>query len=366
VRLLICAGGTGGGVYPALAILQTLGSDADSVLWVGGESGMEAEIVNRLNIPYSSIPAAGVHGVGLRTLPSNILRLFRGVFASRKILSEFKPDALLFTGGYVAVPMAVAGRKIPSLLFTPDIEPGLAIKAIARFSNCIALTATESKAFFKFHKRLVISGYPTRPELTGWTVENARAHFGLHDHKPVLLVFGGSKGARSINQAVFEILPTLLEQAQILHITGQLNYSEAQTIHNGLAANAQDYHPYAYLHDDMGAAFTAADLAVSRAGASTLGEFPLFGLPAILIPYPYAWRYQKINAEYLVKNGGALLLKDESLKTELLATVSELLNSPDRLAEMKTRQKSLASPQAAQILASTLRDLVAEQKGARI
>jgi UDP-N-acetylglucosamine--N-acetylmuramyl-(pentapeptide) pyrophosphoryl-undecaprenol N-acetylglucosamine transferase len=352
-------------VYPALAVLQTLGSDADSVLWVGGEGGMEAEMISRLNIPFSTIPAAGVHGVGLRTLPSNILRLLRGVFASRKLLSEFKPDALLFTGGFVAVPMAVAGIRTPSLLFIPDIEPGLAIKAIARFSDCIAMTAAESKPFFRFHKRLVVSGYPTRPELAGWTIEKAREHFGLHSQKPVLLVFGGSKGARSINQAVFEILPALLQQAQVLHITGQTNFSEAQSMQNELTENMQEYHPFAYLHDDMGAAFAAVDLAVSRAGASILGELPLFGLPAVLVPYPYAWRYQKVNADYLVKNGGALMLKDESLKTELLATVSDLLHSPDRLSKMKASLKSLAIPQASQILAATLCDLVAEQKGGR-
>ncbi len=349
-------------MYPALAVLQTLGNDTDSVLWVGGEGGMEAEMVKRLNIPYSSIPAAGVHGVGLRTLPSNILRLIRGIFASRKILSEFKPDALLFTGGYVAVPMAVAGINVPSLLFIPDIEPGLAIKAIARFSDCIAMTAAESKSFFRYHHHLVVSGYPTRPELSGWSRESARQHFGLQMEKPVLLVFGGSKGALSINQAAFDILPSLLEQAQVLHITGEAHFVEAQSIMAGLN-NPQDYHPYAYLHEDMGAAFSASDLAVCRAGASTLGELPLFGLPAILVPYPYAWRYQKVNAEYLVKKGGALLLEDERLKTELLPTISGLLESPNRLTEMQNRLKSLATPQAALILATTLREMVTSQKG---
>jgi undecaprenyldiphospho-muramoylpentapeptide beta-N-acetylglucosaminyltransferase len=349
-------------VYPALVVLQTLGSDANSVLWVGGEDGMEAELVTRLNIPYTTIPAAGVHGVGLLALPSNLWRLLRCVFASRKLLSDFKPDALLFTGGFVAVPMAVAGISTPSLLFTPDIEPGLAIKAIARFSDCVALTAEQSKAFFAFHKRLIVSGYPTRPDLLKWTAADARKHFGLHAKKPVLLVYGGSKGAQSINLAVLENLPDLLVSSQVLHITGQSNYSEAQTVRDGLTANAQDYLLFPYLHEDMGAAFAAADLVVSRAGASTLGELPLFGLPAILVPYPYAWRYQKVNADYLVKHGGALLIKDEDLKSELLPTVTSLLKSPDRLTNMKNKMKALSNPQASQILAATLRELVSETK----
>lgn len=324
---------------------------------------MEADIVTRLNIPYTTIPAAGVHGVGLRALPSNLWRLLRGVFASRKLLSNFKPDALLFTGGYVAVPMAVAGISTPSLLFTPDIEPGLAIKTIARFSDCIALSAEQSKTFFPFHKRVIVSGYPTRPDLLNWTTENARQHFGLHAKKPVMLVYGGSKGAQSINRAVLSVLPQLLEISQVLHITGQSNYSEAQSAREKLTANAPDFHLFPYLHDDMGAAFAAADLAVCRAGASTLGELPLFGLPAILVPYPYAWRYQKVNAEYLVGHGGALFMKDEDLPSEILPAVTSLLNSPERLSEMKKNMKALSNPQAAQILADTLRQLVSETKG---
>lgn len=362
MRLLICAGGTGGGVYPALAVLKALGDDAKSVLWVGGEGGMEAEMITRLDIPYSSIPAAGVHGVGIFSLPANIFRLIRGVFKSRRILARFKPDVLLFSGGFVAVPMAVAGVKIPSLLYVPDIEPGLAIKAIARFSDRIAVTVNETQDFFPFHHHMKTTGYPTRPELSGWTCETARNHFGLHNEKPVLLVFGGSKGAQSINRAVLENLPAILEKAQVVHITGQANFTTAIGAADGLSANEEEYHPYPYLHEDMGAALAAADLAVCRAGASTLGELPLSGLPAILVPYPYAWRYQKVNADYLVENGGAVMVKDENLNTELLATVLDLLQSPDRLAHMRQNIKTLATPQAAQNLASVLRELVNEKR----
>jgi len=352
-------------VYPALVILQTLGSDVDSVLWVGGENGMEADIVTRLGIPFTTIPAAGVHGVGLRALPSNLWRLLRGVFASRKILSEFKPDALLFTGGYVAVPMAVAGVNIPSLLYTPDIEPGLAIKAIARFSDCIALTAEQSREYFQFHRYRIVSGYPVRSDLLKWTRTEARRHFNLQENKPVLLIFGGSKGARSINQAALGILPSLLERMQVIHVTGQANFAEAEIARSNLSKNSGDYHPFAYLHEDMGAAFAAAELVVCRAGASTLGELPMFGLPAILVPYPYAWRYQKVNAEYLVNHGGAILLRDENLRSELFASIDKLLQSPARLLEMKKNMQALAAPQAAQTLASTLRELVYQTKGGK-
>ncbi len=155
----------------------------------------------------------------------------------------------------------------------------------------------------------------------------------------------------------FNILPELLNKAQVLHVTGQTNIDEAITVKAGLTANADNYHPLAYLHDDMGAAFASADLAVCRAGASTLGELPLFGLPAILIPYPYAWRYQKVNADYLVKNGGALLLKDEDLTKDLLTTITSLLDSTNTLKEMRNSMKKLSTPRAATTLADTLREL---------
>ena len=124
MRLLICAGGTGGGVYPALAVLQTMQNKVE-VLWVGGEGGMEARLVERANVPFKTIPAAGVHGVSLKSLPGNVIRLVRGFFAARRILHEFKPDVLFFTGGYLAVPMALAGMDIPTALYIPDIEPAL-------------------------------------------------------------------------------------------------------------------------------------------------------------------------------------------------------------------------------------------------
>ena len=147
MRLLICAGGTGGGVYPALAVHNALTGQHPNLetLWVGGEGGMEEELVNRAGISYRSIPAAGVHGVGLRTLPGNLVKLARGVTASRRILHEFKPDALFFTGGFVAAPMAFAGRNIPTVLYVPDIEPGYALKFLSYFADVVTVTAPNSK-----------------------------------------------------------------------------------------------------------------------------------------------------------------------------------------------------------------------------
>jgi len=325
---------------------------------------MEAELVTRLNIPFTGIPAAGVHGVGLRALPGNLMRLLRGTLASRRILKDFRPDVLLFTGGYVAVPMALAARRYPSLLYVPDIEPGLALKVLARFAECIALTAEDSKGYFANAKRMVITGYPTRPDFSTWTRENGRLKLGLTNELPVLLVFGGSKGARSINRALLAALPELLPHAQIVHISGQLDWAEVDNARKILPVELQaNYHPFPYLHEEMGAALASADLALSRAGASSLGEYPLFGLPAILVPYPYAWRYQKVNADYLVQRGAAQIMEDRQLSTVLTSTVLNLLQDPNRLESMRQAMRSLARPQAASTIASLLRDLALAGKG---
>ncbi len=318
---------------------------------------MEADLVKRTGLPYTAIPAAGLHGVGLRALPGNLLRLVRGYFASRRILDEFKPQVVLFTGGYVAVPMALAARGIPSLLYVPDIEPGLALKFLARTARTIALTTPTSRSYFPRTARTVITGYPTRPELDGWTRQRGCEQLGLDPERKVLLVTGGSKGARSINRALLACLPDLLPLSQVLHISGTRDWVEIQEAAVALPPEmARDYHPLPYLHE-MGAALSAADLAVSRAGASILGEYPLFGLPAVLVPYPYAWRYQKVNAAYLVDQGAAVLLHDEDMASDLATILKALLSNPARLEVMHRAMRSQARPEAATRLAELVKRL---------
>ncbi|PKN86904.1 MAG: undecaprenyldiphospho-muramoylpentapeptide beta-N-acetylglucosaminyltransferase [Chloroflexi bacterium HGW-Chloroflexi-8] len=348
MRLLICAGGTGSGVYPALAILQAIENRIEQTLWVGGQGGMEFDLISRLGIPFTAIPAAGVHGVGISHLPANLWKLFKGISESRKIIRKFNPDVILYSGGYVAAPMAIAARNVPSVLFVPDIEPGLALKFLARFASKIALTSQASQMFFNNQSKLLVTGYPTRSDLKPISKNEALAKLNLSNHLPVIFFFGGSKGARSINRALAKYLPDLLKKCQIIHITGQLDWNEikenTKNLEIGLLPN---YHVFPYLHEEMAAAFSSADLVVSRAGASTLGELPLFGTPAILVPYPYAWRYQKVNAQYLVDQGAAILLNDEELETELLNEIEKLLENPEKLMALKTAMKKLYQPGAA-------------------
>jgi UDP-N-acetylglucosamine--N-acetylmuramyl-(pentapeptide) pyrophosphoryl-undecaprenol N-acetylglucosamine transferase len=327
-------------------------------LWVGGEGGMEEPLVKRQGIQFKAIPAAGVHGVGIAALPRNLVTITRGAFAARRILGDFKPDVMFFTGGYVAVPVSLAGHFLPSLLYVPDIEPGMALKSLAGRADVIAVTTVESQKFF--NKKVVETGYPLRRDLAIWDRETAAQHLGISGRAPVLLVFGGSKGAHSINLAMLNNLPAVLGKFELIHISGEQDWELVKQAHAQLPADsAARFHAMPYLHE-MGAALASADLVVSRAGASSLGEYPLFGLPAVLVPYPHAWRYQKVNADYLTRRGAAIILEDQRLNDELLPTLSVLMDNPNKLKAMRAAMFQLSHPRAAEKIASALIELAGE------
>jgi undecaprenyldiphospho-muramoylpentapeptide beta-N-acetylglucosaminyltransferase len=365
LRLLVSAGGTGGGVYPALAIIAALHARVRAeVLWVGGEGGMEASLVQREGIAFTAVPAAGIHGVGLRQLPGNALRLARGIPAARRVIQRFQPDVLLFTGGYVGVPVALAAGRRPRVAYVPDLEPGLALQVASRGADAVCVSADAARDFYPAGQRVVVTGYPTRPGLHSAERNEARSRLGLQAEQPVLLVFGGSRGARSINEALWSCLEAVLRMSQVVHVTGELDWPRVAAVRERLEATlGRRYHPHAYLHEEMGLAFAAADLAIARAGASTLGELPLFGLPAALVPYPYAWRYQKLNADYLVSEGAAVLVPDDELGTRLLPTIQGLLSDQARLQTMGEAARKLSRPDAAQRIAAEIER--AAERGAK-
>ncbi len=359
---MICGGGTGGHIYPALAVvasLKQLGFPAEDILWIGTQGEIEEKLVPLAGLQLETIRGGAIVGVSWRTRLINAAKLtasLRGVFG---ILDRFQPNVLFMTGGYVNGPVALAARlrRLPAAIFLPDIEPGLAIKRLSQFVERVACTAEASLGYFPEGKGIV-TGYPIRQELrdaTRLSRTEALVRFGLTDDWPTLFVFGGSRGARSINRALMRILPQLLTEIQIIHLSGNLDWPEVEANARALPSElAGNYRPYPYLHEEIGAAFRAANVVVARAGASMLGECPAFGLPSILIPYPYAWRYQKVNADYLVKNGAAIRLNDETLPAELLPAVMGLLNDEDRLFEMSANAKKLDKPHAEEKLANLL------------
>ena len=357
-------------MYPALSIAEALqiadfglqiekdksaiSNLTSEILWIGSRGGMEEELVTRAGLPLKTIHSGGVHGVGWR-LPFNALNLVRGFFEALGLVRHFQPNALLVTGGFVTAPVALAAwiNRVPILVYLPDIEPGLAVQFISRLARRLAVTVADSRTYFD-DRKVVVTGYPTRPELIAASRDEALLHFDLDPTRRTVLVTGGSRGARSLNQALFAALAELLKDYQVIHLSGQLDWAEAERARDALPADLRArYHAFPFLHE-MGLALAAADVVVSRAGASALGEYPLFALPAILVPYPFAWRYQKVNADYLVERGAAIRVNDEDLPARLVHEVRTLLGNPERLVRMRAAARAAATPDAARRIAQEL------------
>ncbi len=323
-------------------------------LFVGESEGMERQLVQREGIAFAAIQAGAMHGVGLLRAARGALRIAHGAFSAHRILGAYKPDVVLLTGGFVGVPVSMAAwlRRVPSIVYLPDIEPGLALKAMARLATRVATTTEASGAFIP-RAKMVVTGYPVREVFVRATREAGRARFGLPAGATVLLVVGGSTGARSINRAVISNIDALLSVApnpnatHILHVTGNRDWPEIQAAREAFAPDVRErYLALPYLHEEMADAMAAADLVVCRSGASALGELPALGLPAVLVPYPHAWRYQRVNAQYLVDHGAAVLLEDSQLnhpEQGLVRTVASLLGDPARLSAMREASGRLAA-----------------------
>lgn len=317
---------------------------------------MEAGLAGRASIPFRAIATGQIRGRRPWAAAANLARMAHGVAQCGTIMAEFAPDVVFITGGYVAAPVAWAAwrRRIPLLVYLPDIEPGLAIRLTSRLATRVAVSFPEVTRYFG--DKAVVTGYPVRSELLTADRPAARRALGLIDDAPALLVFGGSRGAASINRALTAVLPALLPHCQIIHITGELDWPHVAA-HAQNPAHATRYHAHPYLHDEMPLALAAADLVVARAGASTLGEFPALGLPSILVPYPHAGQHQAVNAAYLAERGAAQVLRDVDLARLLASSVIELLQTPAKLAAMATASARLARPDAAAAIADELERL---------
>jgi UDP-N-acetylglucosamine--N-acetylmuramyl-(pentapeptide) pyrophosphoryl-undecaprenol N-acetylglucosamine transferase len=336
------------------------------MLYVGAEGEIEEMLVPRTNIPLETIKGGGLHGVRLSRFVRNLLRLGRGLFQAWRIIARFWPDVVFLTGGYVSVPVGLVAwlRRRPIVVYLPDVEPGRAIKLLSRVATRVAVNV-EASARYISPQKMVVTGYPLRPEfhrVRAAGKQTAKAYFGIPDSEKVVLFFGGSRGAQRINQALGVILERVLTHVHVVHISGQLDAETCRKLRAALPEDAQArYHLFDYMHD-IAQAFAAADLVVARAGAATLAEFPFFGLPAILVPYPFAWRYQKVNADYLAGRGAAIRLDDANMTEQLWPTIWELIRDEDRLQQMSANAHSLAKPDAASNLAGLLKELAQNRR----
>lgn len=352
-------------MYPGLSVVQALTALAAEshslsldLLYVGAKGKAEEALASRAGLRFFGVPAGGIHGLPPWLVAVNLIKLGWGwLAATLKGLRE-RPAALFVTGGYASMPAALAAwvLRVPILLYLPDIVPGWAVRFIARLATKVAVTVKEAADHFPAGKT-VVTGYPVRAAFQTVDRAAARASSGLPAQGTVLLVMGGSTGAQGINRPLDEVLEQVLEIAQVVHVTGEIDWPTVQERREALPEMIKArYHIHDYVHE-MGKVFAAADLVVCRAGASILGELPFFGLPAILVPYPHAWDYQRVNADWLVERGAAVRLDQERLEEELLPTLRRLIEDEGTLADMARRAQVLARPDAAALLARELLSL---------
>ncbi|MEA3408331.1 MAG: undecaprenyldiphospho-muramoylpentapeptide beta-N-acetylglucosaminyltransferase [Chloroflexota bacterium] len=360
MRLLVTGGGTGGHIYPALSVVDALSAnghlDRGEVGWVGNADSLEERVLAKEGITFYPVAAGALRGKGVAGTLRGSMRSMTGIFQAWKILYRFDANVVLATGGYVSVPLVLAAwlAGCPVLIYLPDMEPGLAVRFLAFFARRVAVSFPVVARRLPSRK-VIVSGYPVRGALYATSKEAARDRLGLDDGRPVLLILGGSQGAHSINEAVRKALVGLLERVQLVHISGFNDQEMLEASRRRLDAKRRArYHLFPYLYERMTDALVAADLVVARSGAATLGEFPAVGLPAILVPYPYAGQHQEVNARYLAERGAAIIVQDDALDGELLSSVQRLLDKPEALSAMADASRALAVPQAAERIGEAL------------
>ena len=321
------------------------------VLWLGTANGMEARLVTQRGLPYHAVAAGPIVGMSPVRRALGVLRIVAGSIQAWRLMGRRRPDVVLVTGGYVSVPVALAARlrRVPLVVFLPDVVPGRAVRLVARMATRIAASSSRSLTWLP-RGRTVATGYPVRRAVRDADRETARRRLRLPDGMPLLLVLGGSRGARRINEVLVSALADLLERVAVVHVSGELLLEEALAARAALPSPLRDrYHVFPFLADsEMGGALAAADLAVSRSGASVLGEYPARGLPSILLPLGIAGGHQAANSAVLADAGAALVIDDADLTPESLrAAVALVLDSPGRREDMARRARLLDAPGAA-------------------
>jgi UDP-N-acetylglucosamine--N-acetylmuramyl-(pentapeptide) pyrophosphoryl-undecaprenol N-acetylglucosamine transferase len=291
MRAILAGGGTGGHVIPALAIAQELQRRYQAeVLFIGTARGIENRLVPAAGFPLQLVKVGALNRVSLATRLRTALDLPRAIFAAAGMLNEFQPDVVIGVGGYASGPAMLAAilKHTPTLAFEPNLVPGFANRMVARFVSAAAVHFEQTAEHFR---NAVVTGVPVRPAF--FQIPKKAYSSG----SPTLLVFGGSQGARAINQAVIRSLPELtrrLPGLHMIHQTGEREYNEVQAAYAGTAISAE-VHKFI---DDMPAFFARADLVLCRSGASTVAEIAAAGKPAIFVPFPRAADdHQRRNAE---------------------------------------------------------------------
>ncbi len=363
---MIAGGGTGGHLYPGIAIYRALEAldGGVEVLFIGAKRGVESGIFNRLGLPHLLLSGWGVRGKSVLSKLAAPFVLKWSVFQAIKAILAFKPDIVVGTGGYASVSAVIASVVCGKIrvLQEQNSVPGLANRLLSRFASLVLLSYEESQVYFPSRVPSVVVGNPLRIDpaktRTGSARREALEFFGFEEDLPVILIFGGSRGAQSINRAGSEAAKLIVEEnkAQILFITGERDFE-------WIGRDLESYTPRVKVLpflEEIQNAYAVADLAVARAGASSVFELAAFGIPTVFVPYPYAADdHQRRNAEPLVSLGAAVVIDDSKLSGGTLAGLTRmLLDDKAKRSVMSERMRSWVKTDSADRAAEIITDLV--------
>ncbi|TMB57493.1 MAG: hypothetical protein E6J47_02195 [Chloroflexi bacterium] len=357
MRLSVSGGGTGGHVYPALAVARALRDARPDVdlSYIGGVRGLERRLVADGEIAYHQLVVRSLRSAGRDLhLLLDPLRLAASVPQAWLLMGRLRPAALFTTGGYLAVPlvMAARGRGIPTLVWEGNVIPGRATAAVGRMATRVAVSFPPTVD--AFGDRAFLSGTPIR-SFAHVDREVARASFGVGPADRLLLVFGGSQAVARITAALEASLERLLDDWHVLHLAGEAGMAEARALQARLPEPVRDrYQPIGFLTDRMADALVAADLVVGRAGSSTCAEVAAVGVASILVPYPHAAAHQRANAAWLADRGAAVLVADDELDAPRLLAEARALRDDTVRAAMADAARRLGRPDAARRVADEL------------
>lgn len=349
LRVVLAGGGTGGHLYPALAVAERFREAGGRVLFVGTPGGLGAKVVPDHGFPIAFVRARGLGGGVLGTLKAACTTAW-GLLQSLVLLHRERPHLVVGSGGYVCAPVVLAAAllRIPSILMEQNAIPGKAIRLLARFARKVCVSFPGCR-FGLPEARIEVTGNPIRQDIVTRDRIQARHDLGLPEARPCLLVTGASQGAASLNRAVLQALDAWQSKEwTVLHLTGPKHLDEVLCRTAGRVDQGPlDYRAIGY-QEDIAGLYAAADLVVCRAGATTLAEITARGLPAILVPYPFAAeRHQDHNAALLAERGAARILSDEQVGEGLQEMVAELFGHPERLQDMAVASAALGRPEAA-------------------
>lgn len=360
MRVVVSGGGTGGHIYPALSLIKEIKQQDPSaeILYIGTKRGLESDIIPREGIPFETIDISGFKRKLSVENVKTIIRFFKGTTRAKKLLNSFKPDVVIGTGGYVCGPVvyAAAKLKIPTVVHEQNSVPGLTNKFLSQYVDRVAICFEEAKRYFP-EQKVVFTGNPRASEVLHVNPKAGKQSLDLDPMKKTVLIVGGSRGARPINEAFHSVMSEFgKKHYQVVYVTGAVHYDAVMEAVKDQKPSNVIIKPFIHNMPDV---LAAVDLIVARAGATTLAEITALGLPSILIPSPYVTNnHQEKNAEALRVNGAALVLREQGMSGQtLLEEIDRILSVEGKWEEMQKSAKKLGVPKAALNLYQVLKDV---------